>query len=188
MQWIKEQMDAALKAVESGSAISINKVARQHGIPPTTLKDRLSGRVVNGTKPGRPSYLTSQEESELEAYLIESCKVGYGKTRRQVKAIVESVAADKGVLRKSRISDGWWKKFLARHPTLSLRSGDATGHARMKATTRENLAQYFDLLNKCLEENGLKDHPERIYNMDESGIPLDPKPPKVLAVRGLKKV
>ena len=181
-------MNAALRAIESGSAVSINKVARDHGIPPTTLKDRLSGRVVDGTKPGRPSYLTSQEESELESYLIESCKLGYGKTRRQVKAIVENVAIDKGILRKSHISDGWWKKFLARHPKLSLRSGDATGHVRMKATTRENLTHYFDLLNKCLEEHDFKDHPERIYNMDESGIPLDPKPPKVLAVKGQKKV
>jgi len=188
MQWTREQMDAAIKAVESGSAVSINRAAKDHGIPPTTLKDRLSGRVVDGTKPGRPSYLNNEEESELESYLIQSCQVGYGKTRRQIKAIVENIAVEKGILRKSHISDGWWKKFLERHPKLSLRSGDATGHVRMNAMTRENLTHYFDLLNECLVENGLKDHPEQIYNMDESGIPLDPKPPKVLAVKGQKKV
>ena len=58
----------------------------------------------------------------------------------------------------------------------------------MNATTAENLTNYLDLLEQVLDENGLKDHPERIYNMDESGIPLDPKPPKVIAARGVRKI
>lgn len=182
-------MDAAIKAVmSSGSGISINQAAREHGIPPTTLKDRLSGRVVDGTKPGPIPYLSKDEEVELEEYLTQSVKVGYGKTRRQVKAIAENVASEKGVLRGKRISDGWWRRFLQRHPNLSLRSGDATGHVRMNAMTEQNLSSYFDLLRDCMLENDLMNHPERIYNMDESGMPLDPKPPKVVAVRGQKKV
>ncbi len=95
-------------------------------------------------------------------YLSEANKVGYGKTRQQVKLIAEKVAIDKGVLRSSRISDGWWRRFLLRHPKLSLRSGDSTGYARMNA---------MNLLNTILEENDLKSHPEQIYNMDESGLP-----------------
>ena len=31
-------------------------------------------------------------------------------------------------------------------------------------------------------------HPERIYNMDETGVPLDPRPPKVVAKKGQRKV
>ena len=188
LQWTRAQMEAAIKAVMCGSGISINRAARDHGIPPTTLKDRLSGRVVDGTKPGPIPYLSNDEEAELEEYLTQSVKVGYGKTRRQVKAIAENVATEKGVLRSSRISDGWWRRFLQRHPSLSLRSGDATGHVRMNAMTEENLTNYFDLLRDCMFENDLNNHPERIYNMDESGMPLDPKPPKVVAVRGQKKV
>ena len=37
-------------------------------------------------------------------------------------------------------------------------------------------------------ENDLIDHPECIYNMDESGLPLDPKPPRVVAMKGQRKV
>lgn len=188
LQWSKAQMDAAIESVLSGTAISINRAAKDHGIPPTTLKDRLSGRVINGTKPGRVSYLGSDEEKELESYLTKANEVGYGKTRREVKAIAEKVAAEKGVLRCSHISDGWWRRFLQRHPNLSLRSGDATGHVRMNAMTKENITNYFDLLKSCIEENGLQNHPECIYNMDESGLPLDPKPPKVIALKGQRKV
>ena len=42
-------MLAALKAVESGTGN--NKAAREHGVPATTLKDRVSGRVAHGCKP-----------------------------------------------------------------------------------------------------------------------------------------
>ena len=187
MQWTRMQMEAAIKAVETGSAVSINRVAKEHGIPPTTLKDRISGRVVDGTKPGRSSYLTDDEEVELESYLVKSCQLGYGKTRRQVKSIVEKVALDKGLLRKSHISDGWWKAFRSRHPKLSLRSGDATGHARIKATNRQTLTHYFDLLNDILEEFNFKDHPERVYNMDEHGGTSQSEATKVLATKAKRK-
>jgi hypothetical protein len=43
-------------------------------------------------------------------------------------------------------------------------------------------------LEEVLDTHGLKEHPERIYNMDESGVPLDPKPPKVIAARGERKI
>lgn len=144
--------------------------------------------MIDGTKPGRVSYLCADEEQELETYLTQANEVGYGKTRRDVKAIAEKVAAEKGVLRSSHISDGWWKRFLQRHPKLRLRSGDATGHVRMDAMNKDNLKNYFNLLKHVIEENGLQNHPECVYNMDESGLPLDPKPPKVIAVKGQRKV
>lgn len=64
---------------------------------------------------------------------------------------------------------------------MSLRRGDATAHIRMDATT---IDAYSDLLHKMLETQGLLDNPGQIYNMDESGMPLDPRPPNVVAKRG----
>ena len=112
-------MEAAIKAVLSSAAEFINAAAKLHGVPATTLKNQLSGRVVHGTNPGPVPYLTTAEEDELEEYLSEANKMGYGKTHRQVKVIAERVATEKGVLRGARISDGWWRRFLQRHPRLS---------------------------------------------------------------------
>ena len=53
-----------MEAVRKGP-ISINKAALLHGVPPTTLKDRLSGQVVHGTKPGPVRYLNDEEEHVL---------------------------------------------------------------------------------------------------------------------------
>jgi len=41
-----------------------------------TLKNRISGRVKHGTKPGPQSYLTPEEESELADFLVNACKMG----------------------------------------------------------------------------------------------------------------
>ena len=67
---------------------------------------------------------------------------------------------------------------------MSLRQGDLTAHVRLDCTRKEVINQYYDLL----EDNDLKDHPAQIYNMDESGMPLDPRPPKVITKQGQKRV
>ena len=123
-----------LSAIETARAgVSANEAARQHGVPPSTLKDRLSGRVLHGSKPGPHPYLKPSEESELSDYLITAAKVGYGKTRRQIKGIAESVAKEKGILKGKRISNGWWRRFLERNPIISEVEDDGPKKSRVKA-------------------------------------------------------
>ena len=186
-QWSEESMLGAMAEVQD-KGTPANQAAKMYGVPPSTLKDRLSGRVVHGTKPGPVPYLSAKEEEELEEYIVEACILGYGKTRRQIKVIAEKVAVEKNLLRKVRITDGWCNRFLKRHPKVALRSGDATAHVRMNAVTSDKLKNYFALLSEVLESNDFINHPERVYNMDETGIPLDPKPPKVLCKKGQKKI
>ena len=92
-QWKNEQMEQAMKAVETGS--KINQAALDHGVPPTMLKDRLSGRVQHGIKSGPKQYLSCEEETELTTFLKSCASVCYGKTRRDVMGIAQSVAMDK---------------------------------------------------------------------------------------------
>ena len=103
-------------------------------------------------------------------------------------AIAEGVARDKNVLRGDKISQGWWRRFIERQGDLSLRRGDNTAHSRMDAVNTETMQHYFNLLQNVLEKNGLINAPHQIYNMDESGIPLDPKAINVVAKKGSKKV
>ncbi len=76
-------IDAVLKQRLSG-----NWAADIHGVPRSTLKDRLSGRVIHGTNPGPRPYLTKDEESELSDHLLTASSIGYGKTRRDVRCLV----------------------------------------------------------------------------------------------------
>ena len=70
---------------------------------------------------------------------------------------------------------------------LRLRAGDSIAGVRMDAVNAKNIHAYFDLLRSVYDEFGFDDHPKQIYNMDETGVPLEPCPPKIVAAKGQKK-
>ena len=55
--WSNQSMLQAMETVKSGY-MGMNRAAIEHGVPRTSLKDRLSGRVIHGTNIGPKPYLT----------------------------------------------------------------------------------------------------------------------------------
>jgi len=103
--------------------------------------------------------------------------------------MVEKIAIEKGVLKNKIISDGWFRRFLERKPQLRLCKGDRTAMVRLNAmNNKEALENYFSLLKRTLEENDLMNKPSQIYNVDESGVPLDHRSPYVLTKKGQIRV
>jgi len=93
-KWADNEMRRAIEYAQSGT-VNINEAVRCYKIPPTTLKDRLSGRVVHGPKMGAKPYLTHEEEKELVEFLINCVKMGYGKTRKEVLNMVHTTVEKK---------------------------------------------------------------------------------------------
>ena len=50
-QWSEESMLGAMDAVKEG-LMGVNHAALEFAVPHTTLKDRISGRVIHGTNTG----------------------------------------------------------------------------------------------------------------------------------------
>ena len=50
------------------------------------------------------------------------------------------------------------------------------------------LDNYFIELKSILDDTELQHKPAQIYNLDESGVPVDHRSPHVLAKKGQKKV
>ena len=176
LQWSKQAMLDAMKAVQDGSPITT--AARVHVVPRTSLHNR------DGVKPG---YLSTEEETELAEFAIETASVGCGHTRKQIMTVAENVAKDKGILQKDRISVGWYDKFMKRQNYLSLRKGDPAANDRMDAVTSQAIKHYFDLLEKTLKDNNLLNKPTQIYNVDETGMAYEHLPPKVVTLKGQKR-
>ena len=100
--------------------MSIRKAACVYGVPKSTLGDRISGKVLPGTKSGPLSYLTEKEEQELVTFLTRSSAIGYGRTRKEVIAIVERLLFSRGI--HKYVTNGWWESFSKRHTELVLRT------------------------------------------------------------------
>jgi len=89
----------------------------------TTLHNGVSSCVIHNVNPGPVSYLNPVEEKTLATFLKHCTEVGYGKTRKEVLAIVEGVTHDKNVLKGTKINRVV-EEFIGRQGDLSLRKGD----------------------------------------------------------------
>jgi len=58
----------------------------------------------------------------------------------------------------------------------------------MDAVNPVNMKNYFDQLRGIFDECDFDNHPEVIYNMDETGVLLKLCLPKVIAQKGKKKI
>jgi len=77
---------------------------------------------------------------------------------------------------------------MERQPQLTLHKADPIANICMECTTKETMEEYFHLLKSTLTENDLLNKPSHIYDVDETGMPFDHCPPKVVTCRGQKKV
>lgn len=180
-QWTDFDMNAAMRAVIDERK-SVREAAEKYDVPRSTLGDRISGRVLPGATSGPHSYLTREEEKELVSFLCRAAQIGHGRTRKEVIAIVQRVLDARGSNKK--VSSGWWSSFISRHPEMTLRTPATLSIARASASDCCALDNYFDELESTLTENDLLNSPSLIFNMDDTGMPLDPSPPKIVTWRG----
>ena len=149
-------MIAAMESVKGG--LSIKRAAELHGVPRTTLQDRVKGKVMHGVNPGPQLYLQPDEEKELSCFLTEVAAVGYRRTQKQVKFLAKIVAKDKSVLRSTpknkdgKVSDGWFRRFMQRQKTITLQKGDPTSQVRMEACSQEKEKQKQERAEKKTAE------------------------------------
>ena len=74
------------------------------------------------------------------------------------------------------------------HPNHSLRAPAPLSNARAEASDPAMLNRYFNLLKEVLTENDLMDRACPIFNMDESGMPLDTPQVRCVAEQGTRDV
>ena len=170
-RWTEEAIDNATKDVLKGN-LSVRRAAVQYDIPSSTLHDRISGKVSGA---GPPHYLDEEEERELVKFLLGCAEVGYPKTVKEVRAMVDKTVAKKqhqNIGSTAPVSHGWWEKFQKRHQELSLHSSETLSQKRAVAVSPAVLNKYFDLLEDTVKGNDLHKRPALIFNCDESGFPL----------------
>lgn len=173
----------AYEAVVSGE-LSVRRAAEEFDVPRATLHDRLTGRIQFGVSSGPPKYLTDDEENELALFLKNCAKVGYARNRLQVINLVQQIVAKKNL--DVKVTHGWWESFKRRHHDLTLRTAERLAYIRMVSSSDAILDNYFDVLESTLSENDLLERPCAIFNMDESGMPLDPPSLKIVTSAGIK--
>lgn len=58
--------------------MSAYRAAKVYSVPPTTLRDRISGRVATDARVGHETIFTSEEEDKLYQHITYMADIGFG--------------------------------------------------------------------------------------------------------------
>ncbi|EGU71795.1 hypothetical protein HZS61_011602 [Fusarium oxysporum f. sp. conglutinans] len=124
--------------------LSQHQAAQKHGMPQTTLSDRLRGLPSKSEVTQPAQLLYKSQEAILVTWILRQEALGYAPSHSQVRATVAALLRQQG--RERPIGVHWLARFIKRHPEID--------------------TKYFDIRES--EYGWIK--PENTVNVDEGGI------------------
>lgn len=190
--WTQEDLTNAIRSVVDEN-VAVRRAAIQYHVPRKTLERRIkTGNSLKG-KMGPSSSMGTDHENRLSRHILTMQKRGFPLTRDDLRKLAYQFAEQLNLKhrfnkQKEKAGYDWLNLFLSRHPEISVRKSEGMSLARTNAMDRNEIAQYFTLLEATMEENDLFDKPAKIFNLDETGLQLNSRPGEVLAQKGSKAV
>ena len=135
---VKRKHGGSLQDVKDG--MGVREASRLYNLPYETLRRRVAEKVDLECRPGPPTVLTKQEETELASYCVKMSDMGFGLSRTDVMVVAFKIVEASG--RKHPFTDGaagraWFDGFRSRHPRLTLRSTESLSRARASSSNSE---------------------------------------------------
>lgn len=193
--WSQESMKKAIEAVRENRMgwLAASKV---FGIPQATL--RRHALNTNKNLPSNTKGLGRFRNTfppEIERQLVDHIKFLetrlFGLTRKAVQELAFNLAEKNGFSHnfnreKKLAGQEWLDGFLQRNQDISLRTPEATSAARAQAFNKPQVSKFFEIYQRLIDTHNFE--PQRIYNVDESGLTTVQKPEKILATKGRKQI
>lgn len=176
-------MDQAYKAVRE-KGIPVQRAARTYGVPEQTLRDRVKGFVNHfSAKQGGETFFSHEEEVVLMEHLKTMAQLGYGFTNTQLQHTAGELAFDMGKKKNNKPMSNCWlygfmKRWNGQLASLKPRKLDSN---RARSTTPENITEYYRNLKDIFDKYNFHVKPHLIYNVDETGLQPEHRPPNVIA-------
>lgn len=176
----EEQMTAAYNAVKDRN-VPVAQAAREHGVPDSTLRDRVDGRVgAQVTRSGPKPLFNKDEEKKMVDHVVGMANMGIGYTRTSVVQLATDSAKAVGKS-KTTLSMKWYYSFINRwKEDIKLQTPRALDVYRAKGANPEAVRNYYNELEKIMTKYSLTEKPEKIFNIDEKGICMGHTPPKIV--------
>ncbi|KAI4454310.1 hypothetical protein MML48_9g00011696 [Holotrichia oblita] len=175
-----------------GNGLPKKQAAKKYGIPRPTLQYRVSSKFKKN-RHGPNTYLTEDEETNLEQWIIESCRKGFPRNKSDIQTSVKSfldASPRRTPFKDNTPGKNWYRAFSKRHSDLVSRTSEAVTKAS-SAVSESDIRKWFSQIENYLKEKSyfsILEYPDRIYNGDETCFMLCPKEDTVIAPRGTKNV
>jgi hypothetical protein len=190
--WSASALEQALRSIKQ-SEKTIGEAAVEYGIPKTTLHRHLRGKSMKkpGIASGRCPVLNDKFEQELVDHIKHMQRIMFGLTPMEVRRIAFQLAERNHLKHpfshKTQLAgEDWFLSFCNRHPEISLRRPEATSMSRVIGFNEKQVKGFYEILKE--EMTKYEVDASRIWNVDESGLTSVHKPPKIMAIKGMKQV
>jgi hypothetical protein len=189
--WTEESLKLAIHTVKVDGK-KIRSAGKEFGIPESTLRKRLKEDSISHVPLGRKSTFDAADEKELASHVLYLAKLFYGLTPRELRRIAFEFAEAKQIKHRFNKSvklagKDWLYLFLQRNPEISLRQPEGTSLNRINAFNKEEVTLFFSNLQQIMDMYRFP--PNRIFNMDETGITtVQQKCPKIYGEKGAKRI
>ena len=133
-----------------------------------------AGKGLGRSRPVFPPAM----ELEIVAHIKRMESMLFGFPMSQLKRVAHDYVEANGVQhnfnrRTGEAGEDWCRDFMARHSDeISLRTPEPTSTARARAFNQAAVNAFFDLLE--MVQDAKKFTPDRVYNVDETGITTAP--------------
>lgn len=189
--YTEASIQVAIEEVKNGA--SVRSTAKKYHISVSMLRKRClqsQGLVQLGER-GRKPRLSAATEEKLATCIRQMAGLGFGPTLEELKVIVFYYleANELGhVFDDKKPGDDWANNFMRRHK-LSLKKAGLMQIARKNVTSDPFVIyEFYSLLERTVNQLGIANRPECIWNLDESGFPSDPSRWKTIGPVGCKTV
>ena len=180
-KFTEEQMTACLVEVEKNEGRSLRAIGGEFDLPESTVGMRLKRRnqVAAGVAPpklGRPTIISPEEEAILAQCIGTLCRIGLSPTVDEIRIIVGEYINTNNIMSlfKDGIPERQWLERFFKSNKLTLKKATMISRERKDFTSNPFLVfDFYEQLSTIIDSNNLQ--PNQIWNMDETGFPLDPK-------------
>ena len=168
---------------------------KEFKIPKTVIQEHAACEKngVEIKQRGRKGVFTPDKELELKNCIVTLARLGFAPTLSDIREIVtdyvninEKEKAQKTFHYKNlKGSPGKdWTSLFMKRQNLSLKNAKLSKPCQNATKNPFIINHWFDILEESIENLGLKECPDLIWNVDESGVPHEPKKCKVVSLKG----
>ncbi|XP_062398533.1 uncharacterized protein LOC134088547 isoform X2 [Sardina pilchardus] len=184
-QWKDEDMVQAMEEVAGG--MPVRQACKVFNVPRNTLMDRVSGRVTHGRRSGPSNKLSVEDEQALVEYCQYCAYHGFPLTKARLQAYATVVWRNRTKQPAlPPLSHRWWTCFKKRHAAVLSLALENIGQVRSTCAKPEPVIRFFDLLEKTMNEHGLRNKPAQVYNCDKTEFNMEKSRSQMVAQRETK--
>ena len=162
-QYSEEELQQALQAILSGQ--TIKRAAIEHGIPRSTLQNRIKGQQPRSEAFSDFQRLRPVQEELLTTWILTQAALGLPPSHAQVKEFAERILRAQGD--SEPLGKRWLQAFLRRNPAVQVQKSRSIDSQRVNGASVEVIRPWFRYL-QLPEIQRVK--PANRHNMDEAGL------------------